>query len=216
MSLRIYNTLNGKKEDFVPLEPGKVGMYVCGPTVYDTSHIGHARSVVIFDVIFRWLKASGYDVNYVRNFTDVDDKIINRANERGMEPTEISEKYIKEFHNEMDGLNVLRPTIEPKATEHIDDIIKFIEQLIEQRKAYYVEGSDVFFSIQSFGEYGKLSGRNPDDMIAGARIAVDSNKRSPMDFTLWKPAKPGEPSWESPWGAGRPGWHIECSDFPPP
>ena len=179
MSLRIYNTLNGKKEDFVPLEPGKVGMYVCGPTVYDTSHIGHARSVVIFDVIFRWLKASGYDVTYVRNFTDVDDKIIKRANERGMTSAEISEKYIKEFHNEMDGLNVLRPTIEPKATEHIDDIIAFIEQLIEHDKAYYVEGSDVFFSLSSFDGYGKLSGRNPDDMIAGARIAVDSNKRNP-------------------------------------
>ena len=211
MSLRIYNTLNGKKEDFVPLEPGKVGMYVCGPTVYDTSHIGHARSVVIFDVIFRWLKASGYDVTYVRNFTDVDDKIIKRANERGMTSAEISEKYIKEFHNEMDGLNVLRPTIEPKATEHIDDIIAFIEQLIEHDKAYYVEGSDVFFSLSSFDGYGKLSGRNPDDMIAGARIAVDSNKRNPMDFTLWKPAKPGEPAWDSPWGPGRPGWHIECS-----
>ncbi len=211
MSLRIYNTLSGKKEAFVPLEPGKVGMYVCGPTVYDTSHIGHARSVVIFDVIFRWLKASGYEVTYVRNFTDVDDKIINRANERGMSSAEISEKYIKEFHNEMDALNVLRPTIEPKATEHINDIIKFINELIAQDKAYYVEGSDVFFSISSFEGYGKLSGRNPDDMIAGARIAVDSNKRNPMDFTLWKPAKPGEPAWDSPWGPGRPGWHIECS-----
>ena len=211
MSLRIYNTLSGKKEAFVPLEPGKVGMYVCGPTVYDTSHIGHARSVVIFDVIFRWLKASGYEVTYVRNFTDVDDKIINRANERGMSSSEISEKYIKEFHNEMDALNVLRPTIEPKATEHINDIIKFINELIAQGKAYYVEGSDVFFSISSFEGYGKLSGRNPEDMIAGARIAVDSNKRNPMDFTLWKPAKPGEPAWDSPWGPGRPGWHIECS-----
>ncbi|MBF0302764.1 MAG: cysteine--tRNA ligase [Desulfamplus sp.] len=211
MSLKIYNTLTGKKELFVPLKPEKVGMYVCGPTVYDTSHIGHARSVVIFDVIFRWLKESGYDVCYVRNFTDVDDKIIKRANETGKDPIEISEKYIKEFHNEMDALNVLRPTIEPKATEHIGDIINFIQMLIEKGKAYYVEGSDVFFSIESFEGYGKLSGRNPDDMIAGARIAVDENKRNPMDFTLWKPAKPGEPSWESPWGAGRPGWHIECS-----
>ena len=211
MSLRVYNTLTGKKDEFTPLEPGKVGMYVCGPTVYDTSHIGHARSVVIFDVVFRWLKASGYDVSYVRNFTDVDDKIIKRANETGMNPITLSEKYIDEFHNEMDALNVLRPTIEPKATEHIQDIIDFIGQLIEKGKAYYVEGSDVFFSIGSFDGYGKLSHRNPDDMIAGARIAVDDNKRNPMDFTLWKPAKPGEPAWDSPWGPGRPGWHIECS-----
>ncbi len=211
MSLKIYNTLTGKKEPFIPLKEGKVSMYVCGPTVYDTSHIGHARSVVIFDVIYRWLKKSGYDVCYVRNFTDVDDKIINRAQERGMDPLEISEKYIKEFHNEMDALNVLRPTIEPKATEHITEIIEFIEKLIKKGKAYHVEGSDVFFSIKSFDGYGKLSHRNPDDMIAGARIAVDDNKKDPMDFTLWKPAKPGEPSWESPWGPGRPGWHIECS-----
>lgn len=211
MSLRIYNTLTGKKEEFVPLQQGKVGMYVCGPTVYDTSHIGHARSVVIFDVIFRWLKQTGYDVCYVRNFTDVDDKIIKRANELGKECIDISEKYIKEFHDEMDALNVLRPTIEPKATEHIDDIIAFIQLLIDKGKAYYVEGSDVFFSIRSFEQYGGLSGRNPDDMMAGARIAVDDKKRDPGDFTLWKPAKPGEPSWESPWGPGRPGWHIECS-----
>ncbi|MBF0572519.1 MAG: cysteine--tRNA ligase, partial [Desulfamplus sp.] len=211
MSLKIYNTLTGKKELFVPIQPNKVGMYVCGPTVYDTSHIGHARSVVIFDVVFRWLKESGYDVCYVRNFTDVDDKIIKRANETGKDPIEISEKYIKEFHNEMDALNVLRPTIEPKATEHIQDIINFIEMLIEKGKAYYVEGSDVFFSISSFEGYGKLSGRNTDDMIAGARIAIDENKRNPMDFTLWKPAKSGEPAWDSPWGPGRPGWHIECS-----
>ncbi len=211
MSLKIYNTLTGKKEIFEPLEPNKVGMYVCGPTVYDTSHIGHARSVVIFDVIFRWLKESGYDVCYVRNFTDVDDKIIKKANETGFSCIEISEKYINEFHNEMDALNVLRPTIEPKATEHIGDIIDFIQMLIEKGKAYYIEGSDVFFSIESFEGYGKLSGRNPDDMIAGARIAVDEKKRNPMDFTLWKPAKPGEPAWESPWGPGRPGWHIECS-----
>ncbi len=211
MSLKIYNTLTGKKEPFVSIQPGKVGMYVCGPTVYDTSHIGHARSVVIFDVIFRWLKESGYDVCYVRNFTDVDDKIIKRANETGKDPIEISEKYIKEFHNEMDALNVLRPTIEPKATEHIEDIINFIQMLIEKGKAYYVQGSDVFFSIESYEGYGKLSGRNPDDMIAGARVAVDENKRNPMDFTLWKPAKSGEPAWESPWGPGRPGWHIECS-----
>ncbi len=211
MSLRVYNTLSGKKEEFVPIEPGKVSMYVCGPTVYDTSHIGHARSVVVFDVVFRWLKQLAYDVTYVRNFTDVDDKIIKKSNETGMSCTEITEKYIDEFHNEMDALNVLRPTMEPKATEHIPHIIEFIGKLIDKGKAYHVEGGDVYFSIDSFEAYGKLSGRNPDDMRAGARIAVDEKKRSPLDFTLWKPAKPGEPYWESPWGNGRPGWHIECS-----
>ncbi len=211
MSLKIYNTLTGKKEIFEPLHKGKVGMYVCGPTVYDTSHIGHARAVVIFDLVLRWLKASQYDVTYVRNFTDVDDKIIKKANETYKTSKEISEKYIEEFHNEMDALNVLRPSIEPKATDHIQDIIGFIKILIKKKKAYHVQGSDVFFSIESFKEYGKLSGRKPEDMISGARIAINDNKKNPMDFTLWKLAKPGEPSWDSPWGKGRPGWHIECS-----
>ncbi len=211
MGLRVYNTLHGKKEEFVPLVDGKVSMYVCGPTVYDTSHIGHARSVVVFDTIYRWFTRLGYDVKYVRNFTDVDDKIIKKSNEIGEECTAITEKYIDEFHNEMDALNVLRPTIEPKATGHISHIINFIKMLIDKGKAYHVEGGDVYFSIESFKEYGKLSGRNPDDMKAGARIAVDEKKKSPLDFTLWKPAKPGEPFWESPWGNGRPGWHIECS-----
>ena len=211
MSLRIYNTLAGRKEPFVPIEKGRVGMYVCGPTVYDTSHIGHARAVVVFDVIYRWLDLSGYEVCYVRNFTDIDDKIIRKASETGRTAQEISEKYIDEFHSEMDALNVLRPTIEPKATEHVQDIIDFISLLIEKDKAYHVEGSDVFFSIDSFDNYGSLSKRNPDDMQAGSRIAIDGNKRNPLDFTLWKPAKPGEPAWDSPWGKGRPGWHIECS-----
>ena len=211
MSLRIYNTLTGKKEVFEPVNKGRVGMYVCGPTVYDTSHIGHARAVVIFDLILRWLKTSAYEVTYVRNFTDVDDKIIKKANETGKKPKEISEKYIDEFHREMDALNVQRPSMEPKATDHIQDIIDFIDILIKKGSAYHVKGSDVFFSIESFREYGKLSGRNPEDMISGARIAVNDKKKNPMDFTLWKPAKPGEPSWESPWGMGRPGWHIECS-----
>jgi len=184
---------------------------VCGPTVYDTSHIGHARSVVVFDMVYRWLMQLGYEVTYVRNFTDVDDKIIKKSNETGHDCTAITTKYIDEFHNEMDALNVLRPTIAPKATEHIDHIIRFVQRLIDQGKAYHVEGGDVYFSISSFSEYGKLSHRNPDDMQAGARIAVDEKKRSPLDFTLWKPAKPGEPSWDSPWGKGRPGWHIECS-----
>ena len=181
------------------------------PTVYDTSHIGHARSVVVFDMVYRWLMQLGYEVTYVRNFTDVDDKIIKKSNETGESCTAITTKYIDEFHNEMDALNVLRPTIAPKATEHIDHIIRFVQRLIDQGKAYHVPGGDVYFSISSFSEYGKLSHRNPDDMQAGARIAVDEKKRSPMDFTLWKPAKPGEPSWDSPWGKGRPGWHIECS-----
>ena len=211
MSLRIYNTLSGKKEEFVPIRPNKAGMYVCGPTVYDTSHIGHARSVVVFDLVYRWLMQLGYEVTYVRNFTDVDDKIIKKSNETGDSCTAITTKYIDEFHNEMDALNVLRPTIAPKATEHIDHIIRFVQRLIDLGKAYHVEGGDVYFSISSFNEYGKLSHRNPDDMQAGARIAVDEKKKSPMDFTLWKPAKPGEPSWDSPWGKGRPGWHIECS-----
>ncbi|MCG8553366.1 MAG: cysteine--tRNA ligase [Desulfobacterales bacterium] len=211
MSLRIYNTQSGKKEEFVPIKANKVGMYVCGPTVYDTSHIGHARSVVVFDMVYRWLMQLGYEVTYVRNFTDVDDKIIKKSNETGDSCTAITTKYIDEFHNEMDALNVLRPTIAPKATEHIDHIIRFVQRLIDLDKAYHVEGGDVYFSISSFDEYGKLSHRNPDDMQAGARIAVDEKKRSPLDFTLWKPAKPGEPFWDSPWGKGRPGWHIECS-----
>jgi len=211
MGLKVYNTLHGKKEEFVPLEKGKVKMYVCGPTVYDTSHIGHARSVVVFDTIFRWLMEQGYEVRYVRNFTDVDDKIIKKSNETGENCSTITEKYIDEFHNEMDALNVLRPSVEPKATEHIQHIIDFIHMLIDKGKAYYIEGGDVYFSIGSFKEYGKLSGRNPEDMRAGARITVDGKKQNPLDFVLWKPAKPGEPFWESPWGKGRPGWHIECS-----
>jgi cysteinyl-tRNA synthetase len=211
MSLRVYNTFSRKKETFIPITKDKVSMYVCGPTVYDTSHIGHARSVVVFDMIFRWFKALNYDVRYVRNFTDVDDKIIKKANETGEDCSVITEKYIKEFHDEMDALNVLRPTVEPKATDHISNIIEFIQMLIDKGKAYHVEGGDVYFSIDSFKEYGGLSGRNPDDMRAGARIVVDEKKESPLDFTLWKQAKPGEPFWDSPWGDGRPGWHIECS-----
>ncbi len=211
MGLKIYNTLKGKKEEFVPVNKGRVGMYVCGPTVYDTSHIGHARSVVVFDIVYRWFKHLGYDVLYVRNFTDVDDKIIKKSNETGRDCLAITEQYINEFHNEMDALNVLRPDVEPKATEHIKHIIRFIEKLIEKGKAYHVKGGDVYFSIESFPEYGRLSHRKLEDMKAGARIAIDENKKSPFDFTLWKPAKENEPFWESPWGRGRPGWHIECS-----
>lgn len=210
MALRLFNTLSGKKETFIPRNPGKVGMYVCGPTVYDSCHIGHARSVVVFDLLLRYFEARGYEVTYVRNFTDIDDKIINRANEVGVGYREISEKYITEFYEDMDALNVKRATVEPRATEHIGGMISLISGLIEKNQAYAVEG-DVYFSVATFSEYGKLSKRKLEDMEAGARVDVDERKRSPFDFALWKSSKPGEPSWESPWGKGRPGWHIECS-----
>ena len=210
MTLRVYNTLGRKKENFEPIEPGKVRMYVCGPTVYDSCHIGHARSVVVFDVIVRYLEAAGYAVTYVRNFTDVDDKIIKRANEMGIGTTQLAEKFIAEFYRDMDALNIRRATVEPRATEHIDSIIRVIERLYAKGLAYVVDG-DVYFSVADFADYGKLSGRKLEDMEAGARVDVDDRKRNPFDFALWKSAKPGEPSWESPWGKGRPGWHIECS-----
>lgn len=210
MSLRLYNTLTGTKEPFTPLEPGKVGMYVCGVTVYDYCHIGHARANIVFDIVYRYLKYSGYDVTYVRNYTDVDDKIIQRANERGISSSELSQEFIRAFDEDMAALGLEKPTIEPKATEHIEDIIALVQQLIDTGKAYAVDG-DVYFAVQSFDNYLKLSKRNLDDMQAGARIAPGEKKRNPMDFALWKAAKPGEPSWPSPWGEGRPGWHIECS-----
>jgi len=210
MTIRIYNTLNRKKEIFEPVKQGRVGMYVCGPTVYDSCHIGHARSILTFDVIARYLKASGFEVTYVRNFTDVDDKIINRANQLGIDSKALAEKYINEFYEDMDALNVERPTIEPRATEHIAQIIKVIEMLIDKNLAYQVDG-DIFFAIELFKDYGKLSGRKLEDMEAGARVDIDERKRNPFDFALWKSAKPGEPAWDSPWGKGRPGWHIECS-----
>ena len=208
--LKIYNTLSKKKEIFEPIKPGKVGMYVCGPTVYDASHIGHARSMVVFDVIVRYLRAVGYEVTYVRNFTDVDDKIIKRAGELGITIQELSEKYIKEFYEDMDALKVERATIEPKATDHIDEIIGAVERLISRDHAYEA-GGDVFFAVETFEKYGKLSGRRLEEMEAGARVEVNEKKRNPFDFVLWKGAKPGEPTWDSPWGKGRPGWHIECS-----
>ncbi len=210
MSIRIYNTLTRKKELFEPLTPGQVGMYVCGPTVYDSCHIGHARSAVVFDVLGRWFEANGYAVTYVRNFTDVDDKIIRRAAELGMDCKTLADRYITEFYADMDALFVRRATIEPKATEHIDDIVRIVSVLIEKGAAYAV-GGDVYFAVDAFDGYGKLSGRKLEDMAAGARIEVDARKRNPFDFALWKSAKPGEPSWDSPWGPGRPGWHIECS-----
>ena len=208
--LRIYNSLTKKKEPFQPIDAGSVKIYVCGPTVYDSCHIGHARSVVVFDVIVRYLKTSGYKVIYIRNFTDIDDKIINRANELGVSTGELSEKYIKEFYEEMDTLKVERATKEPKATDHISEIIRVIECLFERGHAYQAE-NDVFFAVDSFADYGRLSGRRLEDMQAGARVEVDERKKNPFDFVLWKGAKPGEPKWDSPWGKGRPGWHIECS-----
>jgi cysteinyl-tRNA synthetase len=210
MALRVYNTMTKKKEELVPLQEGKIGMYACGVTVYDLCHIGHARSAVVFDVIYRYLRYKGYKVTYVRNFTDVDDKIIKRAQEEGLSTEEIAARYIEEFYADMGALGLLSPTVEPKATEHIPEMIELVKQLIEKGHAYEIEG-DVYYAVESFPEYGKLSKRTLDEMQAGARVEVDEKKRNPLDFALWKAAKPGEPSWKSPWGKGRPGWHIECS-----
>ena len=210
MTLRLYNTLTKTKEDFEPLEQGKVGMYVCGVTVYDMCHIGHARSQVVFDTIYRYLRYKKYDVNYVRNFTDIDDKIINRANETGENWKDVAEKFIVEFHKDMDALAILRPSLEPKATDHISEIIDLVKTLEDNGFAYEIDG-DVYFEVEKFHTYGKLSNRNVDDLKSGARVNIDERKRSPVDFALWKKSKPGEPSWESAWGPGRPGWHIECS-----
>lgn len=210
MTLRIYNTLTGKKEEFVPLHEKKVGLYVCGVTVYDLSHIGHARSTIVFDIIYRYLRYRGYEVTYVRNFTDIDDKIINRANNEGVDYKTITEKYIHEFNVDMGSLGLEKPTVEPRATEHIPEMIRLISTLVEKGYAYPSE-ADVFFSVEKFNNYGKLSKRNIEEMQAGARVEIDEKKRNPLDFALWKASKPGEPWWESPWGKGRPGWHIECS-----
>ena len=210
MTIRIYNTLSGRKEPFTPLTENQVKMYVCGPTVYDSSHIGHARSVVVFDMVARDFRDSGFEVTYVRNFTDVDDKIIRRANELGLAPETLAVTYIDEFHEDMDALNVERATHEPRATQYIDQMVTFIERLIEADLAYAVDG-DVFYAVERFGPYCKLSGRRLENMSAGARVDVDQRKRNPFDFALWKSAKPEEPAWPSPWGPGRPGWHIECS-----
>jgi cysteinyl-tRNA synthetase len=210
MTLRVYNTLGGEKQPFQPIEPGKVRMYVCGPTVYDYCHIGHARSVVVFDVIARYLRQRGFEVSYVRNFTDVDDKIIRRAKETGEDPGVVAARFIEAFYTDMDALLVERADHEPKVTEFIQPIINLVQRLVARGHAYPVDG-DVYFDVTTFESYGKLSGRRVADMEAGARVEVDPRKRHPHDFALWKAAKPGEPSWDSPWGKGRPGWHIECS-----
>ncbi|MCL6262649.1 cysteine--tRNA ligase [Craterilacuibacter sp. RT1T] len=209
--LSLYNTLTRQKEVFHPIEPGKVRMYVCGMTVYDLCHIGHARMLAAFDVIYRWLEASGYDVTYVRNITDIDDKIIKRAAERGILPQALVEGTIADMHQDAAALGLLPPTFEPRATQHVAGMIAMIEQLIANGKAYPAANGDVYYAVREFDGYGKLSGKKLDDMRAGERIEVDPFKRDPMDFVLWKAAKPGEPSWTSPWGEGRPGWHIECS-----
>jgi cysteinyl-tRNA synthetase len=210
MAITIYNTKSKKKEAFVPLITGQVSMYVCGVTVYDDCHLGHARSALTFDVIRRYLEFSGYQVTYVRNFTDIDDKILQRAEKDGVAWNEISERYIQAFYRDMGALGITKPSAEPRATEHMQDILNMVEGLVKKGMAYQIEG-DVYFSVKKFSSYGQLSGKNLDDLQAGARIEVDTRKQDPMDFALWKAAKPGEPGWDSPWGKGRPGWHIECS-----
>jgi cysteinyl-tRNA synthetase len=210
VALRIHNTVTRAKEPFEPLVPGQVRMYVCGITAYDLSHIGHARSALVFDVIRRYLEFTGYRVLFVRNFTDVDDKIIKRAGDGGLTAGEVSEQYIAEYQKDMKALGILPAHVEPKATEYIPHMVALIERLLARGVAYVVNG-DVYFEVKRFPRYGHLSGKNLDELLAGARVEVDERKRDPHDFALWKSAKPGEPSWESPWGPGRPGWHIECS-----
>ena len=208
--MKVYNTLTRKKEELVPITQGEIKMYACGPTVYNYIHIGNARPLCIFDILRRYLEYRGYKVTFVQNFTDIDDKIIRRANEEHVDFSEISERYIKEFWTDADGLNVRHATVNPKATENIDAIIHIISTLIEKGYAYEAQG-DVYFSTEKFKDYGKLSHQPLEDLEAGARIMVGEVKREPMDFAVWKAAKPGEPAWDSPWGKGRPGWHIECS-----
>jgi len=210
MALKVFNTQTRRKEPFESLAAGKVGIYVCGITAYDTCHVGHARSAVVFDVIARFLKYQGYDVTFVKNFTDVDDKIINKANALGRTIGDIADQYIREHDEDMDAMGVQRPTVAPRATDHIDGMIRLIETLQQKGLAYASQG-DVYFSVQKFSGYGKLSGRSLDEMMAGARVDVNEKKQNPLDFALWKASKADEPWWESPWGKGRPGWHIECS-----
>src|SRR5664280_946906 len=210
MTQKIFNTATRKKEVFKPIKEGAVGIYVCGITAYDVCHVGHARAAVVFDVVVRYLRISGYEVTYVKNFTDIDDKIIDRANKEGVSITEISERYIKSHDEDMGALGVQTPTVTPKATEHMEEMIALIGVLEKKGYAYCVDG-DVYFAINNYAQYGGLSGRNLEEMIAGARVDVNDKKKNPLDFALWKKSKEGEPSWESPWGKGRPGWHIECS-----
>ncbi len=210
MPLQVYNTLSRKKEPFETIEPNTVSMYVCGPTVYDNAHVGHAMSVLVFDIIRRYLEYRGYEIRHVMNYTAVDDKIINRANAENVDPYNLAERYIQQFSQHLDDLNILPATVYPRATQEIDQIIEMVQGLIEKNHAYETEG-DVYFFVTSDDDYGKLSGRKIEDMRSGFRINVDERKETPMDFALWKASKPGEPAWDSPWGPGRPGWHIECS-----
>ena len=209
--MQIYNTMTRKKEPFIPIREGEVSMYVCGPTVYDFFHIGNARPFVVFDTMRRYLEYRGYKVKYVQNFTDIDDKMINRANREGITVKELGDRFIKEYYQDADALGIERATVNPRATEHIGEIIKLVKKLIETGHAYATESGDVYYSVRSDPGYGKLKGQNIDDMENGARISPTEQKRDPLDFALWKAEKPGEPSWPSPWGKGRPGWHIECS-----
>ncbi|HAT8591330.1 TPA: cysteine--tRNA ligase [Legionella pneumophila] len=209
--LHLYNSLTRKKEPFVSLRPGKIGMYVCGITVYDHCHLGHARSMVAFDVMVRYLRSQGFDVTYVRNITDIDDKIIARASERGVSIDELTAQYIDAMNNDTHALNILPPDHEPRATGHIETIIRLIQRLLEKGNAYVSDNEDVCYEVDTFPEYGKLSHKDIEGLVSGSRVEIVKEKRSPLDFVLWKKAKPGEPSWPSPWGEGRPGWHIECS-----
>jgi len=212
MALMIYNTLTRSKEIFTPLEPGKIRMYVCGITVYDYCHLGHGRMLLAFDVITRYLRARGYDVTYVRNITDIDDKILRRAAENGEPYNALTARFIDVMHEDERRLDVLPPSIEPRATQHIGDIISLVERLIAKGFAYRADNGDVYYAVDQFADYGKLSGKKPEELLAGARIEIDEAKRDPRDFALWKAAKPNEEAvWKSPWGPGRPGWHIECS-----
>ncbi|MCL4558415.1 MAG: cysteine--tRNA ligase [Deltaproteobacteria bacterium] len=210
MPLRIYNTLTQGKQEFKPMKEGHVGMYVCGITAYDLCHIGHARSAIVFDTVYRYLRAKGYDVTFVKNFTDIDDKIITRANKEGLTAGQVSEKYIEEYYKDMGKLGLRKPAHEPRATMYINDIVGLVKRLIEKGHAYESNG-DVYYAVRSFEGYGKLSGKDIGELEAGARVEPGEAKKDPLDFALWKKSKPGEPSWESPWGKGRPGWHIECS-----
>ena len=209
--MQIYNTMTRKKEELVPLVPGKISMYACGPTVYNYFHIGNARPFIVFDTLRRYLEYRGYEVAFVQNFTDIDDKMIRRANEEGTTVAELGERFIAEYYRDADALGVERATENPRATQHIDDIIHLVQTLIDKGHAYPADNGDVYFSVRSFPGYGKLSGQNIDDLENGARVDPTEQKRDPLDFALWKGEKPGEPSWDSPWGKGRPGWHIECS-----